>query len=239
MLESVFRTVEAATINAAKVVMPNVTAKIAEMDGLVAKESDLSAREKRLVDANAAHAAEKERHAATVKEFTAQQLKWTTERANEVSARDLNLYQRYIAPSYVALPAALRGVDAEELVKGLIPHLESETMEGGRLRASLTAVALAETANEEDDFLKAVQELYQPALALASEIELISALKVLLSSKGKEPLTIEIPQAAEPYNPQTMSPATGDLAPGRPITKVVKWGVKFTNKDKRKRALVA
>jgi hypothetical protein len=87
--------------------------------------------------------------------------------------------------------------------------------------------------------LKAVQELYHPAIAFSTESEFISNLKRLLSSKGKELLTIEIPQTTEPFNPQTMSPATGDLAAGRPITKVIKWGVKFANKDKRKRALVA
>ena len=239
MLESLFRTVEAATIHAAKVVMPNVTAKIAEMDGLLAKESELVAREQRLAEANAAHVADKERHAGALKEFEAHKLKWQTDRAIESRAREQNLYQRYITPEYFALPSALRGEDAQELVKALIPSFEDGSPDGGRLRASLTAVALAEGANEEDDFLKAVQELYQPALESSSVIELAGHLKRLLSGKGKEPITIEIPQPAEPYDPRTMAPTTLDLAPGRPISKVIKWGVKFANKDKRKKALVA
>ncbi len=239
MLDTVFRLTLAASQYAQQVVLPGTEAKIAEMQGLVAKEANLVERERALLESKNVHAAERERHAAVIKEFEATKQNWKAEREAEERNREQQRYARYVEADQLLLPSALRTEEAKSLVGKLIPVMEGK-QEGWRLRAALTAVAVAEIGNEEEDLMKAVQELFQPAqTVLEPASDLPGNLKRLLSNHGKDPIIVEIPSAGEVYNPATMSTLNPELSSGRPITRVIKWGVKFANKDKRKRALVA
>lgn len=238
MLDTVFRLTLAASQHAQQVVLPGTEAKIAEMQGLVAKEANLVERERALLESKNAHAAEKEKHTAAAKEFDAVKLKWKADREAEDRTREQQRYARYVEADQLLLPSALRTEEAKSLVNQLIPVMEGRR-EGWRLRAALSAVAVAEIGSEEEDLLKAVQDLFQPAqAAFEQSLDLPSHLKRLLSNHGKDPIIVEIPSAGEAYNPATMSTQNPDLSPGRAIARVVKWGVKFANKDKRKRAFV-
>ena len=239
MLDTVFRLTLAASQHAQQVVLPGTEAKIAEMQGLVAKEANLADREKVLAESQNAHAAEKDKHTAAVKEFDAVKLQWKADRETEERNREQQRYTRYVEPEQLLLPSALRTAEAKSLVSQIIPLLEG-TREGWRLRAALIAVAVAEIENEEEDLLKAVQDLFQPArAAFQPPADLPGDLKRLMSNQGKDSIILEIPSAGEAYNPATMSTQNPDLSAGRPIARLLKWGVKFANKDKRKRALVA
>ena len=239
ILDTAFRLTLAASQHAQQVVLPGVEAKIAEMQGLVAKEAKLVERENALLESKNAHAAENEKHVAAVREFEAVKLKWKADREAEERTREQQRYARYVDADQLLLPSALRTEETKSLVDQLIPVMEGRR-EGWRLRAALTAVAVAEIGNEEEDLMKAVQDLFQPALAaFEPPSDIAGHLKRLLSNHGKDPIIIEIPSAGEAYNPATMSTANPELSPGRAIARVVKWGVKFANKDKRKRAFVA
>jgi hypothetical protein len=239
MLDTVFRLTLAASQHAQHVVLPGTEAKIAEMQGLLAKEVNLAEREKALAESKNVQAAEKEKHAAAVREFDAVKLKWKADREAEDRTREQQRYARYVEADQLLLPSALRTDEAKSIVDQLIPVMEGRR-EGWRLRAALTAVAVAEIGNEEEDLMKAVQDLFQPSQsAFEPSSDLPGHLKRLLSNHGKDPIIVEIPAAGEAYNPATMSTTNPELSPGRPIARVLKWGVKFANKDKRKRALVA
>lgn len=239
LLDTVFRLTLVASQHAQQVVLPGVEAKIAEMQGLLAKEANLVEREKGLADAQNAHAAEKDKHAAAIREFEAVKLQWKADRETEELNQEQQRYARYIAPDQLLLPSALRTAEAKPLVSQIIPVLEG-TREGWRLRAALIAVAVAEIENDEDDLLKAVQDLFQPAqAAFQPPFDLLGHLKKLMSNQGKDSILVEIPSAGEAYNPTTMSTHNPDLSAGRPIARVLKWRVKIASKDKHKRALVA
>jgi hypothetical protein len=239
MLDTAYRLTVAAAQHAQHVVLPGIEAKIAEMQGLLAKEADLVEREKALLESKTAHASERAKHATAVREFDLEKRQWMADRETQVRNRENQRYLQYIEPDQLLLPSALRTEEARELVSQLIPHLEARR-EGWRLRAALTAVAVAEMGNDEEDFLRAVQDLFQPAQAASAPPfdELPGNLKRLLSNHGKDPVIVEIPSTGEGFNPATMSSQNPDLSAGRPIERVLKWGVKFANKDKRKRALV-
>jgi len=239
MLDTMLRFTLTATQHAQQVVLPGTEAKIAEMQGLLVKEAEMMEREKKLEDSKHAHIAEKEKHAGTVKEFETVKQNWKTDRENEERSREQQRYARYVGVDQLMLPSALCTEEARALIHNLIPILEG-TPKGWRLRAALSAAALAETGSDDEDFMKAVQELFEPAQAV-SELsnDLISHLKRLLSNHGKDPIIVEIPASGESYNTVTMTTQNPELSNGRPIVRVLKWGVRFANKDRRKRVLVS
>jgi hypothetical protein len=238
-LDTQYRYLILASQHSQQVILPGIEAKMAEMQGLVAKEVNLLEREKALAESKNAHAAEQESHMAAVKEFESEKLNWKTAREAENKNREQQLDDRYVDADQLLLPSALRTGEAQSLRKQLIPILEGKR-EGWRLRAALSAVAVAETVKEDEDLLKAVQDLFQPAQVVTELVGLTGTLKRLLSNHGKEdPIIVEVPAIGDAFNPATMSTQSPDLSASRPIAGVLKWGVKFANRDKRKRAWVS
>lgn len=205
---------------------------------LLVRAANLAEREKSLLQSKNEQIAEKEKLVVAARAVEALKQKWKTDCENEERTREQQRYARYVAAEQLMLPSALRTEDARALVNQLIPVLEG-TREGLRLRAALIGVALAEIGTEDDDFMRAVQDLFQPASAFDPADDLPGHLKRLLSNHGKDPIVIEIPAPGEAYNPATMATQNPELTAGRPIVSVLKWGVKMPSKERRKRAFVA
>lgn len=239
MLDTIFRLTVLATQHAQHVVLPGAVEKIAEMQDLLVKQANLVEREKRHQDAVASLGNERDRHAATVREFEAQKEKWKMDRNSEAYTRDRQRQARFTDADQLLLPIALRSGEAESFVTQLIPAIDDERT-GWRLRAALASVAFAETGSDEEYLLRTVQELFAPfQLAFGSNPARLDQFKMLLSGFGKEPMQIEVPKIGDPFNPITMATQNPELMTNNgAISSVVKWGVRFANKEHRKKALV-